>query len=261
MIVRCAREWRRRCDLSHIFSTERNESLARAYLQAQLAADGRSALALITDRGLAIGVPVVDIYVEVIQWAQREIGKLWQQGAISIAQEHIASAITQTVLPHLYAALPRPEANGRHVLVACVEGERHDLGARVVADLHEAHGYDVRFLGADVPLDQLIGELERSPADLVALSCVSAGSLPSLRAAAAGVRQRFGRNVRIVAGGQAVGALDSSDHHFDLAVAAGTARDALQLSEQLFVSDPNDSGSVGGGDAGAARRVGGRQSE
>jgi methanogenic corrinoid protein MtbC1 len=42
-------------------------------------------------------------------------------------------------------------ASGKVVTLACVEGELHEVGARMASDFLEMAGFDVRFLGANVP--------------------------------------------------------------------------------------------------------------
>src|SRR5690242_10012120 len=97
--------------------------LSDRYLAAQLVGDRREALRLIIEEGLEQGVSVPRLQIEVIQAAQYEIGRLWQENAISVAQEHLATGISQLALAHLYEHLPRGESIGRRAVVACVEGE------------------------------------------------------------------------------------------------------------------------------------------
>ncbi|RYZ67583.1 MAG: cobalamin-binding protein, partial [Proteobacteria bacterium] len=77
----------------------------RRYLDAQLQGDRRAALKLFDDL-LADGVSIASLRREVVQWAQREIGDLWQLDRISVAQEHSATAISQVVLAHLFHRSP-----------------------------------------------------------------------------------------------------------------------------------------------------------
>src|SRR3569833_2891959 len=139
------------------------------YLQQQLLGDRRAALRII-DAALHDGASVDEVRCRIVQAAQREIGRLWQVDSITIAQEHMATAISQIAIAHLFQ---RSEFRGRvnkMVLVACVPGEHHEYPARLLADALEVEGYDVRFLGADVPLVSLIHSIETEAPDVVALS-------------------------------------------------------------------------------------------
>lgn len=183
---------------------EETQRLAGRYLEAQLAGDRARALSLVMDEGVSRGIGALELHLEVIQAAQHEIGRLWQENRISIAQEHVATAISQLVLSHLYGHLPRVTPHGHKVLIACVEGELHDMGPRIAADFLEASGFDVRFLGASVPTQSLVLMAEKESPSLVALSASLTFNLPALRAAVAALRKRFGALLPIAVGGHAV---------------------------------------------------------
>jgi methanogenic corrinoid protein MtbC1 len=158
---------------------------------------------VVIDEGLNRGVPVAELYLGVIKEAQRRIGDLWQLNQISVAQEHLATAIARLAMTHLYSAMPLGRPVGRRVIVACVEGEQHDLGPRVVADFFEMAGFDVRYLGASVPTDSLLAMVLRDVPDLVVLSVTMAFHLDALRSTVAQLRQRAGDRVRVAVGGNA----------------------------------------------------------
>lgn len=140
------------------------------YLEAQLQGDRRRALALVGEMLERRGLSGPVIRRQVIGAAQREIGQLWQQNRISIAQEHMATAISHLALADLFQRDHGTAANGRKVIVACVEGELHEFPARLVADELDLAGFAVRFLGADVPLDTLLSFVAREQPDLVVIS-------------------------------------------------------------------------------------------
>ena len=161
------------------------------YLDAQLAGNRREAVRLVLEDGLASGHSVRELQASVVQAAQREIGRLWQQNRISIAQEHMATAISHVVMSRLFEEA-RPEARlGRKVVVACVPGEYHEFPARLVADFLELGGFEVRYLGANVPVDDLVAMLREERADLLALSVTMSFNAPALRQAVLRVREDF----------------------------------------------------------------------
>jgi methanogenic corrinoid protein MtbC1 len=166
----------------------RLDTLRERYLSAQLAGDRREAMRLVLDEGFARGTPVLDLQTHVIQAAQNEIGKLWQANKVSIAQEHMATAISQLTLSALFErATPKPPL-GKKLLLACVEGEQHDLPARLVADLLDLEGFDVRYLGADVPHDDLLKSVEQEMPDVIGLSVTMSFNVSSVRVAVQRIR-------------------------------------------------------------------------
>jgi MerR family transcriptional regulator, light-induced transcriptional regulator len=178
------------------------ELLLARYLELQLAGERAAARTLMVQDGLASGLSVPELYRDVLQPAQYRIGDLWQGNHINVAREHLATAVTETVMVELAASAPRLPNTKLRVLVACVEGERHDIGARMVADILDLDGCTVRFLGADVPTDSLVAILrEESPHALI-LSAAMAERFIELRAAVARVRVLYGQRLRIFVGGQ-----------------------------------------------------------
>lgn len=177
--------------------------LCAAYLRAQLGGNRREALRVIVEDGLERGLSCRDLH-EVIQRAQREIGRLWQEDRITIAQEHMATAISQVVLSHVYQYAAAAPSNGKRVTVACVEGELHDFPARLVADAVDLAGFDVRFLGANVPSQHLLRMLIEEAPHLLVLSVTMTFNLPALRELVALVRTQTPAVPIAVGGGACV---------------------------------------------------------
>jgi MerR family transcriptional regulator, light-induced transcriptional regulator len=178
--------------------------LMEQYVAAQLAGDRRAALRLILEHGIEQGVPLPSLYLDVIQAAQHRIGELWQENRISVAQEHMATAITQVALAELYRALVCETPNGRRVTVACVGGELHELGTRVTADFFEMAGFDVRYLGANVPTDSVVGMVrEQQPHLLVLSATTSLLNVADLVETARRSREALGSTLRLAVGGLA----------------------------------------------------------
>lgn len=203
------------------------------YLQQQLRGDRRAALQFI-ETALSEGASVNDVRCRIVQAAQREIGRLWLEDQITIAQEHMATAISQLALAHLFHRDEFRQRVDRKVLVACVPGEQHEFPARLLADALEVAGYDVRFLGADVPLDSLQHSIEVERPDVVALSTTMLFHLPGLRETVSAVRAMKKQGMLIAIGGslfESSPAL-SADIGADL-VATDADGFILQLSAKL----------------------------
>ena len=175
--------------------------LRERFLAAQLAGDRREAVRLVTD-ALARGLPAGALRTGVVQAAQDAIGRLWEQNQCSVAEEHMATAIAQVVAACLYERATPAARHGKRVLIACVEGEQHEFPARLVVDALDLDGFDVRFLGADVPTDHLIELAGRTSPDLIGLSVTMSFNAPALRAAVP--RLRAVCDAPIVVGGHAL---------------------------------------------------------
>jgi methanogenic corrinoid protein MtbC1 len=185
-------------------STPALQQLFGRYLDAQLAGDRRTALRIVIDEGLGAGHAVHELHADVVQAAQAEIGRLWQQNRISIAQEHMATAISHVVASRLFEeATPQPRLEKR-IMVACVEGEYHEFPARLVADFLDLGGFDVLYLGANVPTDHLLAMLRDTTPHVLALSVTMSFNVAALRAALARIRAAF-PSLPVLVGGHALG--------------------------------------------------------
>lgn len=174
----------------------------RRYLDAALAGDRRSALAVAREC-IAEGMEVPAVYHEVLTPAQYEIGRLWQGSEISVATEHVATAITQYVVSQIYPLLDVPEPTRGHAVVTGVEGELHQIGAHMVADLLEHDGWAVRFLGSHLPAPDVIDIVAEEQTSLLLISATVLTSLPAVAELVGRARDRFGSDLEILMGGRA----------------------------------------------------------
>ena len=208
------------------------------YFAAQLVGDRRAALRAVVDDGLRANLAVPDLYIGVIQAAQRRIGELWQQNRISVAQEHIATAISELAVAELYTAMEFAPSNGRAALVACVGGELHDLGSRMTADFFEMAGFDVRYLGASVPTDSLIPAVRDYAPDLLVLSVTMSFHAESLRRSVVGLREALGDSLRLAVGGHAFVWQPELVQQVSADVYGRDAPESVQMSQRLLGLTP-----------------------
>lgn len=180
------------------------QELSERFLAAQLKGDRRAGLRVIMEDGLAGGISIPDLHQNVIRRAQHEIGRLWESNSITVAREHVATAIAHLALAQLYPHLPRAEPSGQRVVLACVEGEHHDLAARIVCDFLEMAGLDVVFLGADNPAETLVAAVREHHAHALALSVTVTFHLEALERTVQAARAAFGPDFPIYAGGRAL---------------------------------------------------------
>jgi methanogenic corrinoid protein MtbC1 len=206
-------------------------AIRERYLAAQLRGDRREALKIVVDEGLASGATVLELQEQVIQGAQREIGRLWQENVLSIAQEHMATAISNLALAQLFErATPAPR-NGKRILVACVEGEQHEFPARLVADALDLAGFGVRFIGANVPSDSLLEMIAFDQPDLVALSATMSFHGPAMRSVVARIRHAHPRMPIAVGGGACIWLQGIA---LDADASARTASELVEVARRIL---------------------------
>ena len=130
-----------------------------------------SECATIVQTLLADKVAATELYVDLFQRSLYRIGDLWECNRISVAVEHLATAITERMLALVYPTLlVDSHSKGQKVILSCSANEYHQIGARMIADILESRGFDVDFLGANTPVDALLQQIGETRPDLVGLS-------------------------------------------------------------------------------------------
>ncbi len=178
--------------------------LARRYLDAALAGDRQRATRMIMD-AFEGGVSIRDMYLQVLEPVQHEIGRLWQINKITVAQEHFTSGVTQLVMSLLYYPhICGSEKKGLKMTAICVSGELHEIGLRMVADLLELDGWEVFFLGANVPPMNIVDTVSDYRADVLGISAAVSSSVRKAASIIAQVkRSPIAGKIKIVVGGYA----------------------------------------------------------
>ena len=97
-----------------------------------------------------------------------ELGKRWQLGTASIAQEHFASNLLRGWL----AGLARGWGNGHgpRAVLACPPGELHDLALMIFGIMLNRSGWRIDYLGMITPVDELTRTVAMRRPDLVVLA-------------------------------------------------------------------------------------------
>jgi DNA-binding transcriptional MerR regulator len=132
----------------------------------------------VIDRVLATST--LDTFLtEVVLPYLSDLGDRWQRGDASIAQEHFASSVLRGRLLGLGRGWGL--GVGPVAVLACLPGERHDLGLIAFGLALRARGWRITFLGSDTPVDTIreaSGDIDPS---LVVVSSVTAKRARPLR--------------------------------------------------------------------------------
>ena len=170
------------------------------FLATLLAGDRRQCETL-TEQAVGAGVPILAIYQELYQRALYQVGEDWECNRISVGIEHLATAIIEGLLNRLYPQVIAQRRAGRRIVIGSVEGELHQVGAKMACDVFEMHGWDSLYLGADTPTSELLRTLRELCPDAVGLSLSVNFHVSTMVAAIKAIRAAF-PDLPIVIGGQ-----------------------------------------------------------
>ncbi len=208
--------------------------LAARFIGFLLAGDRLAASRLILEAATT-GTPVADIYEHVFAKSQYEIGRLWQTHKISVAQEHFCTAATQLVMSQCFPYVAAGEKNGRTMVAACVAGELHEIGMRMVADFFEMRGWDTMFLGANMPVAGVLKAIADRRPDLLAISATMTFHVPDVARLIERVRAGAGaKNLKILVGGRPFNIAGDLWRKIGADACAVDARQAANYGERLL---------------------------
>lgn len=147
------------------------------------------------------------VYEQLLQPALEEVGRRWEHDELTVADEHLVTALTEQVLTRIR----RRVTSGPTAVVACTPGNEHRVGAVMVGDTLGLAGWNPMVLGARTPFEDLAELCAARDARLVALSVGIEEELGVLGTQLERLRLRLGPDVHIVVGGGAL--LREQDWH------------------------------------------------
>ncbi len=112
------------------------------------------------------------LYSNVLQPCMYEVGKLWENGKISVAQEHLASVMVGRAMFHAFQKCSRSQEDKGKAVITASQNEYHEIGTHMASDLLELDGWDVLYLGANTPRQALLDMVRKEKPFFVGISAV-----------------------------------------------------------------------------------------
>jgi len=141
-------------------------------------------------------------YEQVVKSSLYKVGELWEYNTISVAAEHLATSLSESVMNELYEMVISENRVSKKAVLGCVENEKHQVGIKMVADIFEMYGWDTFFLGTSIPTSELINYSIDVKPDIIALSLTVYSHLSVLEKMIREIQSQL-PETRIIAGGQA----------------------------------------------------------
>ena len=201
------------------------------YMDCLLKKDTKKAIGLIR-RFADQGIDLDDIYVEILSESMKRVGELWHTAEITVDTEHYCTSVTQMAMAQMYDMLFDGERKNKLVLSVCPGMELHEMGARIVTDLFENHGWDSIFLGAAVPVDYILDSVKENQPDLVTLSVSMPQHLMDCEKAVREIKQAF-PDIKIAVGGKAFESTDDIWKKWPVDIYSKDARELLAKANEL----------------------------
>ena len=183
--------------------------------------------ALLERAAVTLGVPA--FLDQVVTPLLKAIGHGWTTRSVSVAQEHMATAIIRRLLGWLLG-MYQAGTDAPRIVVATPPGEVHEMGALMMAVSAAAEGWRVTYLGPDLPVADLQAAARQTGARAVGLSFVHRADLPTAAALLREARAGLPPGVSLVLGGAAAGGLraEAAEIGAEVIESLPEARAALQ---------------------------------
>ncbi|HPF35708.1 MAG TPA: MerR family transcriptional regulator [Candidatus Krumholzibacteria bacterium] len=153
-------------------------------------------------RQAAIALPRPVLRAGLLHPLLDEIGRRWQKGELRIAHEHMASAVIRAFVLALNPER-RTATHGRPVLAGTTPGQRHELGLLLAVSHVQDLGWDVVYLGADLPVEEFVSTARQCDAAAVLVSYVYPAHDPIAAGAIRDLGALLPADCTLIIGGQA----------------------------------------------------------
>ncbi len=198
------------------------------YLNSLLLTDKHKAQ-LAVEEALDKDIPVEKIYQKIFQESMIKVGELWNSNQITVDVEHYITNMTQNIMMQLWPHILDTEKNGLSLVACTIGSELHEMGIRMLCDLMENKGWESIYLGAAVPVENILTALQKHKPDLVVLSVTMPFYLEQCEKAVKKIKaSREFKDVKVAVGGRA---LSMAPHVFENWGADVTAKNADELAE------------------------------
>lgn len=146
-----------------------SEAIYLHYLDSLLKGDKKQCTKIVSDL-IESNVPLKEIYLKLFQRSMYRIGQMWEKERCSVAEEHIATKITESLIEFTTSHYINGFSTGKLAVITCIDKEFHELGAQMVAGFFEAYGWKTLYLGSNTPNSCLIDLIKEKNPDVVGIS-------------------------------------------------------------------------------------------
>lgn len=144
----------------------------------------------------------IDFFDKIFHPVMTKIGSDWEHGKISVATEHVASNIAQTLVKNILSQVKRVK-NKKKILICVPVGEEHHLGCDVLETYLSMKGFKVYNLGTAIPTESILSFIDNNKPDVIILSITIKDNLLAGQRLVKKIKKEYD-DVPILIGGLAV---------------------------------------------------------
>ena len=214
------------------------ERILERYLSTLLKGD-RKASQTVIEETLQTGTPANLVYVDIIWPIMAEVEKLVRADRITTTQEHLATRINRTIVDQLQNKLPHRPRKNKKIVVSSAQGQLHELGAQIMADLFESDGWEVKFLGGGLTNDDILAFINECAPDILLIYGTAPKQAPDIRRLIDTIKDiNAWPNMKIMVSGGLFNRAEGLWQEIGADLFAATALEALQAASKDTQIEP-----------------------
>lgn len=167
-----------------------------------------------------------------------ELGERWHRGELNITREHYATSYLLQRVSAILRALPGA-ATAPVVWAACAPGEFHEIGLLLLGVYLRRIGYQVHYLGQDLPEADLLAELRQYQPDMILFSASGTESALRLRRLCAQIAEQEPPRPIIGYGGRIFNLQTELRDQMAGVFLGTTAAEAVEMVGELLAQRPS----------------------
>ena len=172
------------------------------------------------------------VYRNLLWPAMERVDKLFQEDRINAAAEAMATRINRAIADQIQLRLKQSSSNGKRILISCADGEPEELGAQMTADLFEARGWEVYFLGGAIPNDEILNLVGQLRPTILLIFGTSPAGVPGVRKLVDLIREVSSNpTMNIIVSGGVFNRADGLWTEVNADLYAATAHEAIVVAE------------------------------
>ena len=204
-----------------------------------LLAGNRTRCRQLVNEQLDAAVDPTIVYHDMLWPAMERVAKLYRADRINIASESMATRINRSIADQMQLRLTPQPSIGKRIIVMSAPGESEELGAQMSADLFEARGWDVYFLGGGIPNDEILSLVGQLRPDILLVFGTKPSGVPAVRQLIDLIRE-IGVNptMNIMVSGGVFGRADALWKEVSADLFTKNAKEAIPMAEQVEPRKP-----------------------
>lgn len=150
------------------------------------------------------GVEIEFIYFNILEKVLKEIGRLWEIGKIDVWNEHYVSENILDIMREIKSIQDKKKYNNISLISLTAGAEEHNIGIKMISDLLEVEGYNVTYLGSNIPTNSIINAIRSKKPRAIAISVTISHNIEAAKNIIKAIRDVFnGNSPIIIIGGMA----------------------------------------------------------